>query len=87
MTFWENVENLRAAQNTSYRWISHVTNISETTISSMRHSGTEPRASDAIKIAKALNTSVEFLCNQESDIFYNKYNNLKETLEKIVKNL
>ena len=43
--------------------------VSETTVSSMRKTGTEPRASDVFKIASALGTTVEYLCNGESDYY------------------
>ncbi|MGL4986275.1 MAG: helix-turn-helix domain-containing protein [Treponemataceae bacterium] len=59
--FWENVEKLRKIQKTSYRWLSEKMNIPETTLSSMRSNKTEPRATESIKIAKALNTTVEYL--------------------------
>ncbi len=84
MGFWENVEVLRKQQNTSYRWLAQVLEVSETTISSMRRNRTEPRASDAMKIAKALGTTVEFLCTNESDSYYLKYVQLKEELSEIL---
>ncbi|MBQ3799190.1 MAG: helix-turn-helix transcriptional regulator [Treponema sp.] len=87
MEFWNNVEELRAAQHTSYRWISQKTGLPETTISSMRNSGTEPRASDAIKLASALGTTVEFLCTkkeEKSDSYYEKYSCLKTALTKVL---
>ena len=84
MGFWENVEVLRKQQNTSYRWLAQVMEVSETTISSMRRNRTEPRASDAMKIAKALGTTVEFLCTNESDSYYLKYVQLKEELSEIL---
>ena len=84
MGFWENVEVLRKQQNTSYRWLAQVMEVSETTISSMRRTRTEPRASDAMKIAKALGTTVEFLCTNESDSYYLKYVQLKEELSEIL---
>lgn len=85
MSFWENVEMLIRQQNTSYRWLAQIINISETTISSMRHNKTEPRASDAIKIAKALGTTVEFLCTNEKDSYYIRYLKLKEELSEVLK--
>lgn len=61
------------AQNTSYRWIAKKMEVSETTVSSMRKTGTEQRASDAFKIASALGTTVEYLCNGESDYYQSRY--------------
>ncbi len=84
MTFWDTVDFLREQQNTTYRWISQKTGLSETTISSMRHAGTEPRASDAVKLAQALGTTVEFLCNSKDDTYYSKYIFLKESIRKLL---
>ena len=84
MTFWDTVDLLREEQNTSYRWISQKTGLSETTISSMRHAGTEPRASDAVKLAQAFGTTVEFLCNSKEDTYYSKYIFLKESIRKLL---
>ena len=95
MTFWDNVEVLRKEQNTSYRWLAHKMGVSETTVSSMRKSGTEPRASEAVKIADALGTTVEFLVHdfsneshksldERNDNYFFKYKNLKSELTKIL---
>ncbi len=80
MSFWENVEILRKEQNTSYRWIASQMGVSETTVSSMRKTGTEPRACEAVKIAKALGTTVEDLVGEEHDGYFEKYKNLKNEL-------
>ncbi|WP_296030412.1 helix-turn-helix transcriptional regulator [uncultured Treponema sp.] len=85
MAFWDNVETLRLAQNTSYRWIAKKMGVSETTVSSMRKTGTEPRASDAFKIAAALGTTVEYLCNGESDYYQSRYTNLKNAIKEVLK--
>ncbi len=62
--FWKNVEILRKEQNTTYRWIASKMGVSETTVSSMRKANTEPRASEAVKIASAFGTSVESLIKE-----------------------
>ena len=72
------------AQNTSYRWIAKKMEVSETTVSSMRKTGTEPRASDAFKIASALGTTVEYLCNGESGYYQSLYINLKNAIKEIL---
>ena len=94
MTFWENVETLRKEQNTSYRWLAHMMGVSETTVSSMRKAGTEPRASEAVKIAAALGTTVEFLVyqndvplNPRKDMYFEKYKALKENLAHLLASL
>ena len=95
MPFWDNVEALRQEQNTSYRWLAHKMGMSETTVSSMRKSGTEPRATEAVKIADALGTTVEFLVqdfsseshkniDEHKDNYFFKYKNLKSELTKIL---
>ena len=53
MSFWENVEILIKEQNTTYRWLASKMGVAETTVSSMRKANTEPRASEAVKIAEA----------------------------------
>ncbi len=89
MAFWDTVEMLRSEQNTSYRWLAQKMGISEQTVSTMRKAGTEPRATEAVKIAKALNTTVEYLTegitsNQE---YFNKYTALKEHLKTLIETL
>ncbi len=87
MSFWENVELLRREQNTTYRWIASKMGVSETTVSSMRKANTEPRASQAVKIAEALNTTVEYLVTNKEAVYLYKYNKLKsEILAVIEKN-
>ena len=80
MSFWENVEILRKEQNTSYRWIAGQMGVSETTVSSMRKAGTEPRAGEAVKIAKALGTTVENLVGGNGDEYFLKYTKLKNEI-------
>lgn len=92
MHFWDNVEILRKEQNTSYRWLAQMMGVSETTVSSMRKAGTEPRASEAAKIASALGTTVEFLVkgntyieeSENTDTYFFKYKRLKNELSKII---
>ena len=84
MSFWDTVEMLRKEQNTSYRWLAQKMGIPETTLSSMRHSKTEPRASEAVKIARALDTTVEFLVTEDDRTYFQKYNSLRDALKKIL---
>ena len=86
---------MREEQNTSYRWLAQIMGVSETTVSSMRRANTEPRATEAVKIASALGTTVEFLVKSNesendspmAEIYLKKYIALKKELEHIVKNL
>ena len=80
MSFWENVEILRKEQNTTYRWIASKMGVSETTVSSMRKANTEPRASEAVKIAEALDTSVEYLVTNKEAVYLYKYKKLKDEI-------
>ena len=84
MSFWENVEILRKDQNTTYRWIASKMGVSETTVSSMRKANTEPRASEAVKIAQALNTTVEYLVTNKEAVYLYKYNKLKEEMLSVI---
>lgn len=84
MSFWENVEILRKEQNTSYRWIASQMGVSETTVSSMRKAGTEPRAGEAVKIAKALGTTVENLVGGNDDEYFQKYKKLKSEILRVI---
>lgn len=58
--------------------------VSETTVSSMRKANTEPRASEAVKIADALNTTVEFLVTNKEAVYLYKYNKLKSEMLTII---
>lgn len=80
MSFWDNVEILRKEQNTSYRWLASQMGVSETTVSSIRKAGTDPRAGDAVKIAKALGTTVESLVGSASNEYFQKYKKLKDEI-------
>lgn len=84
MTFWDRVDILKKEQDTSYRWIAAQMGVSETTVSSMRKAGTEPRVGDAVKIAKALGTTVEFLVGVDDDEYFNKYILLKSALKELL---
>lgn len=84
MEFWETVESLRKEQNTSYRWLAKKMGVSETTVSTMRRNGTEPRATEAVRLATALGTTVEFLVTGEPDSYYKKYSTLKSALQTIL---
>ncbi len=94
MSFWENVELLREEQNTSYRWLAGIMGVSETTVSSMRRANTEPRATEAVKIAAALGTTVESLVeyrgdeNQASEnVYLKKYLTLKKEVKRLAEDL
>jgi len=73
MDFWERVEAEVTKQATTFRWIAErVVLKNETTVSSWRSNNTQPRAADAVKIAKALRTTVEYLVDGEDGTRYVK---------------
>ncbi len=84
MSFWENVEILRKQQNTTYRWLALKMGVSETTVSSMRKANTEPRAGQAVKIAEALNTTVEYLVTGKESLYLYKYKKLKDEIISVI---
>ena len=59
--FWDNVENIRRVKGFTYRQIARCLNMAETTIASMRKYKTEPRVSDALKIADMIGIDVRQL--------------------------
>lgn len=87
MDFWNRVEILRKQCHTTYRQLAAVMGVSETTVSSMRRAGTEPRAGDAVKIACELGTTVEYLAtgvaSEVGDNYREKYFELKEKIIKL----
>lgn len=70
MDFWDRVKILIESVNTTWRWLAiSILKKSETTISGWRSTKVLPRADDAVKIASALNTTVEFLVTGEEPEF------------------
>lgn len=59
--FWDKVEVYRQKKNLTYRAIARTMGKAETTVSSMRQFGTEPRISDGIRIADALGVDIRDL--------------------------
>ncbi|MDE5798227.1 MAG: helix-turn-helix domain-containing protein [Treponemataceae bacterium] len=59
--FWDKVEIYRQQKNLTYRAIARTMGKAETTVSSMRQFGTEPRISDGIRLADALGVDVREL--------------------------
>jgi transcriptional regulator with XRE-family HTH domain len=61
--FWENVKKEIRRQNTTQEWVAKTSEISFNTFQGWISKGIYPRVNDAVRIALALNTSVEFLAN------------------------
>jgi transcriptional regulator with XRE-family HTH domain len=59
--FWENVKKEIKAQNTTQEWVAKKSGISLNTFQGWIAKGIYPRANEAVRIAKALDTSVEYL--------------------------
>ena len=59
--FWDKVEIFRKQKNLTYRAIARTMGKAETTVSSMRQFGTEPRINDGIRLADALGVDVRDL--------------------------
>lgn len=59
--FWQRVKFLIKENNTKQEWLAEKTGIKYQTLRSMISKNTFPKADDAVKIAKALNTTVEYL--------------------------
>ena len=73
MEFWERVKSLLSKENTSWRWIAtNVVKKSETTISGWGSQKVPPRADDAVEIAKALHTTVEYLVSGDEPIMISR---------------
>ena len=72
----------------TYRQIASAMGVSETTVSSMRRSGTEPRATEAVKIANRLGTTIEYLVGipSEPDLidYKQKYLRLRDALKELI---
>ena len=78
--FWENVKREIKTQNTTQEWVAKNSGISFNTFQGWISKGIFPRVNEAIRIAVALNTSVESLVNGAV------YNNRKQ-IEIICQNL
>jgi transcriptional regulator with XRE-family HTH domain len=59
--FWENVKREIKCQNTTQEWVAKKANISFNTFQGWIAKGLFPRVNEAVRIAAALNVSVEFL--------------------------
>ena len=59
--FWDKVEIYRQRKNLTYRAIARTMGKAETTVSSMRQFGTEPRISDGIRLADVLGVDIREL--------------------------
>jgi transcriptional regulator with XRE-family HTH domain len=61
MTFWENVNKMIKRSNTTQEWVAKKSGISPSALRSNVSRGIEPGVLKAIRIAQALDTTVEYL--------------------------
>jgi transcriptional regulator with XRE-family HTH domain len=61
VVFWKNVKKEIKSQNTTQEWVAKKARISFNTFQGWISKGIYPRVNEAIRIAFALNTSVEYL--------------------------
>jgi hypothetical protein len=61
MKFWDNVNTLIKAQGTTQEWVAEHCGINPSAFRSSVSKGNEPGVLRAIRIARSLNTSVEYL--------------------------
>jgi transcriptional regulator with XRE-family HTH domain len=95
--FWENVKKEIKLQNTTQEWVAKKAGISFSTFQGWISKAIYPRVNEAVRIAAALGTSVEFLvrgtvkdntkvidiiCKQLPEI-HNRLNIIEETVKKI----
>jgi transcriptional regulator with XRE-family HTH domain len=59
--FWENIKKEIRRQNTTQEWVAKKAGISFNTFQGWISKGIYPRVNDAVRIALALSTSVEYL--------------------------
>lgn len=89
--FLERVKQLQASQNITQKELSDMTDISINTIRGWFSKDVNPDVFYAVKIAKALNTTVEYLVTGELDdkgedfnIYKEKYNFLLEQVQSFI---
>lgn len=88
MEFWNNVKTLIKERETTQEKLCKCCGISLATFVSWIHNSRFPDAEQAVKIASALGTTVEYLVTGEyNEPYLLKYESLADTLKKIVKEL
>ena len=84
MMFWINVNSLIKERQTTQEIICNQTGISLNTLRGWVSKGVLPRVDEAVKIAKALNTSVEYLVTGKD---YDPKTIIKDYLESLLRSL
>ena len=84
MMFWINVNSLIKERQTTQEIICNQTGISLNTLRGWVSKGVLPRVDEAVKIAKALNTSVEYLVTGKD---YDPKIIIKDYLESLLRSM
>jgi transcriptional regulator with XRE-family HTH domain len=85
--FWENVKTEIKRQNTTQEWVAKKAGISFNTFQGWISKGIYPRANEAVHIAAALNTSVEYLVTGTSWNMAVSVNKITAQIPPIIKHL
>ena len=87
MDFYNRVkEMVKNKSNLTLRAFIESLNINYDSYNGLKRYNNFPRADEAVKIAQALNTSVEYLMTgNEPDTYKEKYDNLKNKIESVLK--
>jgi transcriptional regulator with XRE-family HTH domain len=81
---WNRIDLLMIEYKFFYRKIADALEINESTVSTWRKNRTIPRADDLVKIAKLLETSVEYLVTGEEPDSNRFYRDSLKSIQKIV---
>jgi transcriptional regulator with XRE-family HTH domain len=81
--FWENVKKEIKLQNTTQEWVAKKADISFNTFQGWISKKIYPRVNEAVRIAAALNTSVEYLVRGTAKDNTKAIDNICEQLPKI----
>lgn len=84
MNFWERVKQKIKIQNTTQEWVAKCVEVSIGTFRNWIYYDRIPQADQSVKIAQALDTSVEYLVNGKENLYPSSnnpdYNELCELL-------
>jgi transcriptional regulator with XRE-family HTH domain len=87
IVFWENVKKEIKQQNTTHEWVAKKAGVSFNTFQGWISKGIFPRADAAVRIALALDTSVEYLVTGTINDTAFAINKIKRHLPKITQHL
>ena len=78
--FWQRVKELIKKQNTTQEWVANASNVSFNNFKQQIFHKRIPSADEAVLIAKALNTTVEYLVTGEVTDSSRELSELKEKI-------